>query len=214
MGTPILGPSQLGPEGWTVAQAWAKSKGAPQFFIDNAKLYWWWGAFIGIRPEVAYAQHAKETGYGKFGGVVDESFHNPAGIKIKAGGDNYDPNAHQRFATWDLGVQAHFNHLSAYCMGKGGKTIGTPHERYYVVLTTAWAGTIKEVEQLSTRWAPSATYGQDLVKNQLDPLVKYTLEVTIPQNLELQKAQAEIASLQEQLKAANSKLADIKKILG
>jgi N-acetylmuramoyl-L-alanine amidase len=174
--TPYVGLSILGGDGWRQAQKWAETKGAPDFFLENAKKYWLYGHAIGIRPELAYAQHAKETNFGRFGGVLDETFHNCAGIKIRAGGGDYDPNAHERFPDWDTGVMAHYNHLSAYIFGKGGPTLGTPHERYYLVLTTSWAGTIKTAEQMNARWAPSKTYGDDLVRYFLTPLLESKID--------------------------------------
>lgn len=88
------------------AEQWAKSKGATDAFINLAKLYWKYSPEHGnVNPAVAYVQAAKETGYGKFGGVINESYHNPCGLKISAGGLDNDPNAHQKFNTWDEGVQ-------------------------------------------------------------------------------------------------------------
>lgn len=64
-GTPILGPAQA-----TVEQArvWARSRGATEEFVGLADLYWELAPERGgVRPEVAYAQAAKETGFGWFG---------------------------------------------------------------------------------------------------------------------------------------------------
>ena len=89
------------------ARKWAKSKGATETFIDLADFYFDYSEDHGnVNPAIAYIQAAKETGFGKFGGVIDESYHNPCGLKTAQGGDNYDPNAHQRFEDWDEGVQA------------------------------------------------------------------------------------------------------------
>ena len=56
------------------ARKWAKSKGATDTFADLAKLYWKYADECGgVNPAIAYVQAAKETGYGKFGGVLDES---------------------------------------------------------------------------------------------------------------------------------------------
>ena len=37
-------------------------------------------------------------------------------------------------------------------------------DSYYVVQGMAWAGTVRDVEELGGKWAPSASYGQDIVK--------------------------------------------------
>ncbi|MFA5704485.1 MAG: N-acetylmuramoyl-L-alanine amidase [Advenella sp.] len=156
-GTPILGAAEA-----TVGQAqdWATKMGAHQRFVDIAPLYWHYGLLTGIRPEALYVQSAKETAYGKYGGAVTPDQNNWAGIKIQNPvGDRRED--HQSFATPDDGVRAHFNHMCAYV---GLKPVGTPHGRYYVVQDLSWAGTVKDVEELGGKWAPSATYGQDIVK--------------------------------------------------
>jgi Mannosyl-glycoprotein endo-beta-N-acetylglucosaminidase len=68
----------------------------------------------GIDPVVMIAQSLLETDRGWFTGVLDPSFFNTAGIKTRKGGDDKDPNAHQRFADWYVGAQAQAEHLYAY----------------------------------------------------------------------------------------------------
>ena len=64
------------------AKKWAKSKGATETFIDLADLYFKYSSDCGdVNPAIAYVQAAKETGFGKFGGVIDESYNNPCGLK-------------------------------------------------------------------------------------------------------------------------------------
>lgn len=159
--TSITGEAQVTVE---QAQAWAKAKGAADIYVDIAPLYWYYGEQFGIRPEVMYAQAGKETGYGKYGGAVLPEMNNWAGIKIKnPEGDRTED--HETFATPDDGVRAHFNHMSAYI---GLAPIGEVHDRYYVVKTIAWAGTIKFVEQLGGRWCPDINYGYailDMISN-------------------------------------------------
>ena len=73
----------------------------------------------GINWVLAYVQAAKETGYGKFGGVLDESYHNPCGLKNPSGGDDYDADAHKKFDNWEQGVLAHLDHLALYAAADG-----------------------------------------------------------------------------------------------
>ncbi len=142
------------------ATAWAKSKGAADRFIDAAPLYWQYGELFGIRPEVMFAQAGKETAYGNYGGAVLPEMNNWAGIKIKnPEGDRTED--HETFTTPEDGVRAHFNHMSAYV---GIAPVGEPHERYYVVKTIAWAGTVKFVEQLGGRWCPDINYGYEILE--------------------------------------------------
>ncbi|MCC8161392.1 MAG: glucosaminidase domain-containing protein [Oscillospiraceae bacterium] len=154
--TSITGEAQVTLE---QAQAWAASKGAADRFIEIAPVYWYYGEQFGIRPEVMYAQAGKETAYGNYGGAVLPEMNNWAGIKTKdASGDTTED--HETFDTPEDGVRGHYNHMSAYV---GLAPIGEPHGRYYVVLTTAWAGTIKFVEQLGGRWCPNINYGYEII---------------------------------------------------
>ena len=167
--TPILGTTQASvPQ----AQEWARNRGAASKFILIAPIYWHIGRLIGIRPEVAYAQSAKETAFGRYGGVVSPEMNNWAGIKTREGGANEDINAHESFDTPEKGVIAHFNHLAAYT---GVDPIGEPHGRYYLVKRISWAGTVKYVEELGGKWAPSQIYGESIVSDYLRGLLNTKL---------------------------------------
>ena len=155
--TPITGEAEVSLE---QAQEWASAKGATDAFVDAAEWYWYWGDVFGIRPEVMYAQSAKETAYGNYGGAVLPEMNNFAGIKIKnPEGDRTED--HETFATPEDGVRAHFNHMGAYI---GVEPVGEVHDRYYVVKSIAWAGTIKYVEQLGGRWCPDIYYGYQVLQ--------------------------------------------------
>lgn len=155
--TPLLAASSITE---SKAQAWAAGKNAHRRFIDIAPLYWEYGRQTGICPEALYAQAALETNFGHYTGQVPAGYNNWAGIKTAdAAGDR--PEDHQQFATPEDGVRAHFNHMSAYI---GLKPVGTPHDRYWVVVRLPWAGTIRLVEELSGKWAPSPTYHVRIVQ--------------------------------------------------
>jgi len=151
------------------AQTWARSKNAHPRFVDDIlpALYaagmeqWRANGGRSINPAVVAAQAAKETGWGHFRGVLNPTFHNTAGIKTGPGGGDFDPDAHQRFPSWAEGARAHWNHLAAYT---GLTVVGEPHPRYHTVARLAWAGTITTVDQLGARWAPSSSYGTDIVR--------------------------------------------------
>ena len=49
------------------------------------------------------------------------------------------------------------------CAYVGLTPIGQTHARYEIVKNLAWAGTVKYVEELGTKWAPDYTYGYSLV---------------------------------------------------
>ena len=153
----------------TAAQAkkWAQSKGATDTFADLAKLYWKYAEDCGdVNPAIAYVQAAKETGYGKFGGVLDESYHNPCGLKTSSGGGDYDKNAHQKFDSWDEGVQAHMDHLALYAGATGYPKSDTYDPRHFVTIK----GTATTTNSLGGKWAPSATYGEEVGKLYMDLL--------------------------------------------
>ena len=153
------------------AKAWAKEKGATSTFISLADLYWKYASSNGgVNPGVAYVQAAKETGYGKFGGVIDESYHNPCGLKTKEGSSDTDPNAHQRFNNWDEGVQAHLDHLALYAGASGYPRSNTYDPRHFSFVL----GKAPTVVALGGNWAPSSTYGSEVLS------MYRQLESTIP----------------------------------
>ena len=154
--TPIIGESRVSLE---QAKRWAASRGAHQRFIDIADYYWQYGELTGIRPEILYAQAAKETAYGKYTGQVKPEQNNWAGIKIKNPVADR-PEDHESFPTPEDGVRAHFNHISQYV---GLAPIGQPHDRYYVLNSMSWRGTVQYTEQLGGKWAPDITYGYNIV---------------------------------------------------
>ena len=164
--TPLLGESSISMDS---AIAWAKANNASDLFIDAAQYYWQYGELTGIRPEVLYAQAAKETGYGRYGGRVLPEMNNFAGIK-KYGATGDATDDHETFPTREDGVRGHFNHMCAYV---GLEPIGEVHGRYNSVKTLAWAGTVKFVEDLGGRWCPDLYYGYAIVKDLIEKMEKY-----------------------------------------
>lgn len=181
--TPIVGKATT-----TVYQMklWAKSKGANQIFIDLANKFYDISVSRGVDPAVTYTQSAKETNFMKFTGVLDSSYNNPCGMKNSAGGGDYDGEAHKRFTSWDNGILAQVDHLALYA-GKSGypKYSADLHEWYkgqgkessYNVNAYKKNGTTTDprhfssikgkcptVESLGANWAPSPTYGEEVVK--------------------------------------------------
>lgn len=149
------------------AERWARSRGASPQFVSNAALYFELAPSRGIRPEIAYAQSAKETAYGNFGGVIDASWNNPCGLKITAGGANGDPDAHQRFANWRQGVTACIDHLALYAGAPGYPRAVTPDPRHFESIYA----TAPTVERLGGHWAPDPGYGRSIVGDYLIPLL-------------------------------------------
>lgn len=191
-GTPIVGTTLSSIE---QMKQWATNRGAHKRFIDIADIYHYYGLLTTIRPEVLYAQAAKETNFGKYTGAVKPEQNNWAGIKIGSPtGDK--PEDHETFDTPSEGVRAHFNHISAYT----GLNPSTPlHSRYHVVKKLSWAGTVKYVEELGGKWAPNPAYGESIVKDYLIPLLNTEVDITVPEIPEKSKEKqfAELAKLFE-----------------
>ncbi|MBO8165091.1 MAG: trypsin-like peptidase domain-containing protein, partial [Brevibacillus sp.] len=121
---------------------------------------------MGIRPEVAYAQAAKETAFGRFGGVVTRDHHNWCGLKTTKGGSNSDPYAHAKFPDDEVGVLAHLQHLALYAgVEVTGRIVDPRH-------FSSIEGTAPTVEALGGKWAPAADYGQSIVRDYLAGLLE------------------------------------------
>ncbi|PKM79361.1 MAG: hypothetical protein CVU88_06185 [Firmicutes bacterium HGW-Firmicutes-13] len=161
--TPIVGEPLI-----TLSQAriWAVYRGAHPDFIEIAELYWEIGTELGIRPEVAYAQSAKETNFGKFTGVVSREFNNWCGLKIFEGGPCDEPDSHARFPNDRTGVTAHYHHLMTYA---GVRIEG---ESLSPRSSLVQFGCAPYVENLGGRWALASTYGKSIVWDYLVPMQK------------------------------------------
>lgn len=184
-GTSILGKATASVE---QAKEWARSKNAPAEFVELADLYWELAPGRGgVDPAVAYVQFGHETGYlyrdDRSAAGIDATYCNPCGLKITAGGGDYQASAHKRFRDWREGISAHLDHLALYAGASGYPRANTPDPRHFAYLH----GTARTVECLGTKWAPSPTYGTRLV----DELAKMRgMKVDAP------GASAEMASIE------------------
>lgn len=138
---------------------WAESKNASDLFMEILPILYNTAVENGVDPTLVVAQSAKETGYCKFGGVLDASFKNTCGLKTPGGGGDYDKDAHTRFDSWEDGALAQVQHLALYA-GKEGYPLSNPKDpRHFPELF----GKCKTVKSLSNNWA-GGNYGQDLEK--------------------------------------------------
>ncbi len=112
----------------------------------------------GIRPDVAFAQACKETGFFRYGGTVTPDQNNYCGL-----GTTSATVKGAYFATARLGVRAHIQHLLAYASTRQpGEAIVDP--RYQLVRGTYGQATLNRWEDLNGRWAvPGYTYGQSIL---------------------------------------------------
>ena len=158
-------------------EAWIKSKKtANKLALENLPIMWNCAIKNGIDPVVLIAQSMKETGWYNFGGVVPASFHNPCGLKITKGGGDREVGAHMKFESWEDGIMAQSDHLALYAGGpyvpkyspecashlnENHMDNGTTKDpRHFTYLF----GKCPTVESLGCNWAPSASYGTDIVK--------------------------------------------------
>lgn len=155
------GQAIIGPPTTTVAEmrSWAKSKGAHEEFIKQAQTFYDVSVRYGIDPAVTYAQSAKETNYFKFTGVLTIDFKNPCGMKTSSGGGDYDKTAHQKFSSWEEGITAQVHHLALYAGHKDFPKSDSPDPRHFPFIYN----TVACVEELGGKWAPSKTYGSEIV---------------------------------------------------
>ena len=116
------------------------------------------GAREGIRPDVAFAQALKETGFFRYGGDVIPQQNNFCGLGTTGGGVKG-----AFFATAQLGVRAHIQHLLAYSSTREpSEPVIDP--RYQLVRDSYGTRTLGTWEDLNGRWAvPGYTYGQSIL---------------------------------------------------
>ncbi|MDI9470263.1 MAG: glucosaminidase domain-containing protein [Bacillota bacterium] len=152
---PILAPASLTIE---QAQHWAKAKRSDPQFIELAPVFWERASAEGVDPAIAYAQAALETNCLRFGGVLDASYHNVCGLKTAEGGDDHDPEAHQRFPNWETGIRAQIEHLALYAGAPGYPLEDTVDPRHF-----AWLhGNGRTISELGCSWASTAHYADAL----------------------------------------------------
>jgi hypothetical protein len=144
----------------------ASLMGASELFLDTMfDELWNAAAGYGINPVGMIAQSFKETGGGKYPGRVKDWFYNTAGIKVRHDGnvmvllgteDSNTPLVHQMFPNWKVGAVAHAQRLLDYCGLEVEGLIVDPRHGFGNRGITTW-------EELGGRWAPSSTYGVEIV---------------------------------------------------
>ena len=116
------------------------------------------GAREGIRPDVAFAQALKETGFFSYGGTVTPDQNNYCGLGTTS---SYVKGAY--FASPALGVRAHIQHLLAYASTRK-PTVPIVDPRYKLVRDNYGNGTLNRYSELNGRWAvPGNGYGQSVM---------------------------------------------------
>lgn len=112
----------------------------------------------GIRPDVAFCQALKETGFFRYGGDVIPEQNNYCGLGTTGGGVKGE-----FFATPQLGVRAHIQHLLAYSSTRR-PTMPVVDPRYGLVRQSYGSRTLGRWQDLNGRWAvPGRYYGQEIL---------------------------------------------------
>lgn len=121
----------------------------------------------GIRPDVAFAQALKETGFFRYGGDVIPEQNNFCGLGTTGGGVKGE-----FFATPQLGVRAHIQHLLAYSSTRR-PTLPIVDPRYGLVRQAYGSRTLGTWQDLNGRWAvPGRYYGQEILSMFKDILIQ------------------------------------------
>ena len=116
------------------------------------------GAREGIRPDVAFAQALKETGFFRYGGTVTPDQNNFCGLGTTSATIKgfYFPNP-------QIGVRAHIQHLLAYSSTRK-PTLPLVDPRYFIVRNAYGNKTLGNWQDLNGRWAvPGNYYGQEIL---------------------------------------------------
>ena len=113
------------------------------------------GAVERINSDAAFVQMCVETGWLKFGGLVTEDMHNFCGL-----GSIDAAHPGERFATVQLGVRAHIQHLHAYATD-----VSVLLHNELIDPRYSWphkARSAKTVSELTNTWAIDDHYGDKL----------------------------------------------------
>lgn len=117
------------------------------------------GTREGVRPDVAFAQALKETGFFRYGGTVTPDQNNYCGL-----GTTSTEVKGAYFPSSQLGVRAHIQHLLAYATTRRPQA-PVVDPRYDLVRAVYHDSTIGTWEGLNGRWAvPGYTYGQSILQ--------------------------------------------------
>lgn len=120
----------------------------------------------GINSDVAFSQMCLETGFLRFGGLVQPEFHNYCGLGAM---DAEHPG--EQFETEQLGVRAHIQHLQAYATTEDvllNQDLIDP--RYNWVHKTKY---VEDIWGLAGTWATDPNYAKkiDAILSRLEDLI-------------------------------------------
>jgi hypothetical protein len=107
----------------------------------------------GVNADLAFVQMCLETGFLRFGGLVTADMNNFCGLGSLGAGQ-----AGERFASAEIGVRAHVQHLKGYASADSlAKDLVDPRFKWLR------RGSAPAVGDLAGRWAGDPAYGRKLV---------------------------------------------------
>lgn len=126
-----------------------------EFIVEFAGYYIQEAAMENINSDVAFAQMCLETGFLRFGGLVQPDFHNYCGLGAM---DTEHPG--EKFETEQLGVRAHIQHLQAYATTQEVQLNNQLIDpRYNWVHKTKF---VTDIFGLTGTWATDPNYGNKI----------------------------------------------------
>lgn len=129
------------------------------FILEFAGFYIQEAAMENINSDVAFAQMCLETGFLRFGGLVQPDFHNYCGLGAMDG-----DHPGEKFETEQLGVRAHIQHLQAYATTQDVQLNNQLIDpRYHWVHKTKF---VTDIFGLTGTWATDPNYG-----NKIDEII-------------------------------------------
>lgn len=164
---PIMGDSETTKE--QMVAYYNANADYPGFYQDSdaptiesfCRLYLLESEAEGVKAEVAFVQAMKETNFLRYGGDVDISQYNFAGLGATGGGA-----AGASFPSVKIGIRAHVQHLQAYATTEPLNNECVDSRYSYVTRGCApyvqWLG-INE-NPIGKGWATDPGYGNDIVK--------------------------------------------------
>lgn len=136
------------------------------FLVEFASYYVDEALAEGINSDIAFAQMCLETGFLRFGGLVQEEWNNFCGL-----GAMGPEHPGEIFETEQLGVRAHIQHLQAYATTEDVKLNNELIDpRYNWVHKTKF---VEDIWGLAGTWATDPNYGTkiDAILTRMEELI-------------------------------------------
>jgi hypothetical protein len=187
-------------------------KNNPDAPRELPELYLSIGAEYGIRGDIAFCQAAKETGWWRFGGLVQPYQNNYCGLAATGqaatgaedlrGADpgrvRFENGVHGAiFSSPAAGVEAHIQHLYAYACKNtlpSGKSLVDPR---FVLITR---GIAAQWSDLNGRWAvPGVGYGESILTDYYYKAFTSTSNYALSEQEQLKRLQMENQLLKQEI---------------